>query len=183
MNAQSLAHGPSTARASARSGMFLGFGTFFRKEITRLGSQPTGARYRCGGDRDSGVHDPHPLRRPVYRSARAASRCRWTRPTTSSSAGPADDGIVSLLASMSLLSGRARSRDACVGLDLAGLADQHPRGEVAGGGRRAHRRHHPHPARRLGRGGDRLLRGPAECRDGRAVRSRVHHSPRLLCQP
>ena len=34
MNAQSLAHGPATARASARSGMFLGFGTFFRKEIT-----------------------------------------------------------------------------------------------------------------------------------------------------
>ncbi len=34
MNAQSLALGPATARASARSGMFLGFGTFFRKEIT-----------------------------------------------------------------------------------------------------------------------------------------------------
>jgi ABC-2 type transport system permease protein len=33
MNAQSLALGPATARASARSGMFLGFGTFFRKEI------------------------------------------------------------------------------------------------------------------------------------------------------
>jgi len=33
MNAQSLALAPATARASARNGMFLGFGTFFRKEI------------------------------------------------------------------------------------------------------------------------------------------------------
>jgi ABC-2 type transport system permease protein len=33
MNAQSLALGPTTARASTRSGMFLGFGTFFRKEV------------------------------------------------------------------------------------------------------------------------------------------------------
>ena len=33
MNAQSLALGPTTARASTGSGMFLGFGTFFRKEI------------------------------------------------------------------------------------------------------------------------------------------------------
>lgn len=33
MNAQSLALGPATVRASARNGMFLGFGTFFRKEI------------------------------------------------------------------------------------------------------------------------------------------------------
>ena len=33
MNAQSLALGPATARASVRSGMFLGFGTFFRKEV------------------------------------------------------------------------------------------------------------------------------------------------------
>ncbi len=33
MNAQSLALGPATARASARGGMFLGFGTVLRKEI------------------------------------------------------------------------------------------------------------------------------------------------------
>lgn len=33
MNTQTLALGPATARTSARSGMFLGFGTFFRKEI------------------------------------------------------------------------------------------------------------------------------------------------------
>jgi ABC-type transport system involved in multi-copper enzyme maturation permease subunit len=33
MNAQSLALGPTTARASTGSGMFLGFGTFFRKEV------------------------------------------------------------------------------------------------------------------------------------------------------
>jgi ABC-2 type transport system permease protein len=33
MNAQSLALRPATARASARGGMFLGFGTFFRKEM------------------------------------------------------------------------------------------------------------------------------------------------------
>jgi len=33
MNAQSLALGPSTARASTRGGMFLGFGTVLRKEI------------------------------------------------------------------------------------------------------------------------------------------------------
>ena len=34
MNAQSLALGPTTVRASARGGMFLGFGTFFRKEMS-----------------------------------------------------------------------------------------------------------------------------------------------------
>ena len=33
MNAQSLALGPATTRAAARNGMFLGFGTVFRKEI------------------------------------------------------------------------------------------------------------------------------------------------------
>lgn len=33
MNAQSLALGPTTARASTRGGMFLGFGTVLRKEI------------------------------------------------------------------------------------------------------------------------------------------------------
>jgi ABC-2 type transport system permease protein len=33
MNAQSVALGPTTARASTGSGMFLGFGTFFRKEV------------------------------------------------------------------------------------------------------------------------------------------------------
>ena len=70
MNAQSLALGPTTARASPGGGMFLGFGTFFRKEVRDWVRGRRGARCRSRRARRSGPHDAHSVHRQHDRSAR-----------------------------------------------------------------------------------------------------------------
>ena len=182
MTAQSLAHRARHRSGICRSGLFLGFGTFFRKELT---DWVRGRRALVIGavvDRAAVFTTliPFVAQRPV---SRAAGRCRWTRPPTSCSAGPARPSQSSRSWPPWPVVRRARPRHAGLEPDQPGLPDQRHRGQVAGGGPRARRGHHPRPARRLGRGGNRRIREPSGSRYGGALRSRVHRSSRVLCRP
>ena len=104
MNAQSLALGPATARVSTGGGMFLGFGTFFRKEIREWVRGRRRDRHRIRRSRRRGPDDAHPIHRQQDRQRRPA-RPLSMDPTDNVLVGWAGQtiAIIVLLASMSLL--------------------------------------------------------------------------------
>ena len=170
-------------RASARGGMFLGFGTILRKEIREWVRSRGALVVGALGVAAAVFTTRHPVCR--RRNRRRGGPPLSMDPTVNVLLGwgGATVAVMALLASMSAPLRRARSRHAGLGPDTAGLPDQHPRRQVAGSCRRLLHRGHFHSAGHLEQRLDGRLRRPSGSREDRRVRRAVHHAAGVLRRP